>query len=914
MALANIRRSWKQTLLTVLAGALGAMLVVISYVNYSSTAYSGDAWLARHYGPVKWELSSTDPSGVFNDEAAAKIRDAYRHFPGDYKMLPIVQSQMTLLRLDGLGQPASALPGAETLGFDFAAAAELDPRHAPLWAAKLDDDAALIDQSAADMLGLSAGDAIALESAAGTRLTFQVRQIVPPEGLTGYRGAKEKAAATVIVSEASARKLAQLPEGYEIILAGSASASLQSFGYPGELRDLLSIRMVKWDARMRADRMSSQLFVVSMISAVAVVSSALLMRQVLVMIADSRRELFGVLRAIGLSKRQIRGLFGAEALLLAGISAVVGTLLGAGAGLLLVKLLYGAYGQELARMAEANIPVEPHVSIASLVAVWAIIVCFLAVIAMFVARVAGRIRIVDALRRGAVTGRKGGKAKRIVAAAVLVLSAAVVAAHMSQLFGKPPEPTGGSLLGILLLWLTACVGAVLIASRLAASAVGPIGAIARAFRFPNVSVMLAGKFSRQHPSRTVTIMLLFALLMMTLTFTASLSSLFQTNQNVDRTNQTLLGFGGYVGYDTAEQRDKIEHVVKTNESVRQLVSQSTYVEPYTLITKKNGIANSVIPVTDALLAGGGLHLREWSSQFQGEREAWEAVRSDERYIVLPLDYLYPDTRQGRSGFDTQLLAKAGQTIELPIYKSMPRSSNEDWQPVETRTFIVAGFAEQNTDSQLNTAIFRSFYVNPELHERLRPYSAKWPEHEQLGYVLLQYDYGDIKQTQRIEEQMLLNGVTTFQSPYESNRAIQLVNLQMSRGFIGFTAISAFIGLFGLAIVQFRAVAERSRTIAMMRCIGLSGRQISRMFILEGSIIGVVGLIVGWLIGSSGASVLIRTLSQDVAPGASPPAFEYPYVLIVSLLLLLLAAAVAVNLGPARSALKLAPAEALRSAD
>ncbi|WP_127531460.1 ABC transporter permease [Paenibacillus kobensis] len=914
MALANISRSWKQTLLTVLAGSIGAMLVVISYVNYTSTTYSGKAWIDRHYGAIKWELTPADGKALFSVGDTEAISNTYRTFPGEYKVLPVVHSQTTLLPLDGQGHPSKALPGTLTLGFDFNAAAQLDPRHSELWSAKLDDDSAVIDAYAADLLGLSAGEAITLESASGEALTFQVRQIVPPEGLTGYLGANAESAATVIVSEASARKLAQLKEGYDWIFAGNAFSANLSFAIPDELHDLFKVRMVKWQAESRADQMSKQLFIVSMISAVAVVSSALLMRQVLIMIADSRRELFGVLRAIGFSKRQIRGLFGAEALLLAGISSLVGTIAGAGAGILLVKLFYGAYTQELGRMTGANIPVVPHVSIPSLVVLWAMMGMFLSLIAVFVARAAGRTRILDALRRAVSTNRPEGKKKRLLTMAVLTLSAAAVVVHLSQLIGKPAEATGSSLLVILLLWLAACIGSVLIISRLAASAIGPIAAIARTFRFSNVSILLAGKFSRQHPSRTVTIMLLFALLMMTLTFTASLSSMFQTKDDVDRTNQTMLGFGGYAAYDTVQQKDQIMQVVKSNETIRELVSQTTYVEPYMLLTKNNGIANSIVPVTDELLAGGGLHMHQWSSQFKSEQEAWEAVRNDERYIVLPLDYLYADTRQDRASFDPQVLIKAGETLELPIYESKHRAASDEWQPVETKSFIVAGFAENNSDTQLNTAIFRPLYVNPAVHERSRPHGSKWSDHEELGYVLLQYDYADIKQTQRIEEQLLLSGVTTFQSPYEDNRAIQLVNLQMSRGFIGFTALSALIGLFGLAIIQFRAVGERASTIAMMRCVGLSGRHISGMFILEGSIIGIAGLLVGCLIGSTGATVFIRTLSQDVLPGENPLTFEYPFMLIGSLLLVLLSAAVAVNLGPARGALKLAPAEVLRTAD
>ncbi|MNG01151.1 hypothetical protein D3C84_841160 [compost metagenome] len=84
--------------------------------------------------------------------------------------------------------------------------------------------------------------------------------------------------------------------------------------------------------------------------------------------------------------------------------------------------------------------------------------------------------------------------------------------------------------------------------------------------------------------------------------------------------------------------------------------------------------------------------------------------------------------------------------------------------------------------------------------------------------------------------------------------------------------------------------------------------------LEGMMIGLAGIVTGWLIGSTGSVVFIRTLLNDTGPTEQAPVFHYPFALIVPLVLFLIVAAVLMNIGPARGALRIAPAEALRSAD
>ncbi|MCQ6558202.1 ABC transporter permease [Paenibacillus mendelii] len=917
MAWENMRRQWKQTLLTTAAGAIGALLIAVSFVNYQSVKHSGDAWIDARFGPIDWELRpKNEQTSEFTAEEAESIIAEYKQGGAAIRFLPVIQGDSTLIAGSQAGsEQQRSKTGMLVIGLSGQRAKSFDSTQPEVWGRDLRFDEAVIDEDTALDMDIRQGDAIQLMDHEGKRQLFQVRLAAKQTGLTGFRGGNAAAAGTVIVSEEAARKLVGMKQpGYHTLLAGRTDPGLPvaGFTYYGKSDSaIFQLRLLKYEAENKADNLNIS-FIVSMISGVAVASSALLMRQVLIMIAEGRRGMYGVLRAIGISRRQIGGIFAAEALLLSIFSAAAGTLLGTAGGYALVKLFYGVYSEELSRISGANIPVTPYVSIAGTVQLFAVIAIFLGMIAVVVAWKAGRIRIVDALRDGTAGAASypGRKSKRRFV--LLIGCAIVVAAHLYQSLIAPPELSGSRIGAVLFLWLCGCIGAVILILHAVSGGAGMIGAIARRLGFPDVSVLLAVKYPNAHRSRTLTISLLFAFVMMTITFMSSISTMVLTVNDVDRNNQTMLGFGGYAGYTTPEQKASILSVIERDKQIADSITSVTTVEPYMLLMEERGSAQAVIPVTEALVRGGGLKLIERDARFESDEDVWKAVMNDPAYIVLPITDR--DVSLVGTGTDAQTRIKTGDRITLPVYENKLRSSKDEWKPLTEQSFVVAGFADENSDNKARIQVYDATYVNEEVHRQLRKYGHKWPNQDELGFVLVQFDYRHVETAQRLKDRFVVNGIMTFQAPYSDNAAEQLVNRQLFRGFIGFTALSALIGLLGLAVVQFRAVRERSRAIAMMSCMGLSGAQITRMFVLEGSIVAASGLLTGWAVGTTGSNLFIHTLSQDVKPYEEAIPFHYPYDMIVPMLLGLLLAALLINIGPARSALKLTPADALRSSE
>jgi len=129
-------------------------------------------------------------------------------------------------------------------------------------------------------------------------------------------------------------------------------------------------------------------------------------------------------------------------------------------------------------------------------------------------------------------------------------------------------------------------------------------------------------------------------------------------------------------------------------------------------------------------------------------------------------------------------------------------------------------------------------------------------------------------------------------------------------------ISFIVGVAALNIVasQIMIVMNKTRDIAILRSMGASAKSIMRIFMLQGSIIGVVGTLIGAALGVTISWVLdhyrLVTIPEDVYQVAWVPFKLLP----VDFLLVVLAAPLIcflATLYPARRAAKLVITEALR---
>jgi putative ABC transport system permease protein len=117
-------------------------------------------------------------------------------------------------------------------------------------------------------------------------------------------------------------------------------------------------------------------------------------------------------------------------------------------------------------------------------------------------------------------------------------------------------------------------------------------------------------------------------------------------------------------------------------------------------------------------------------------------------------------------------------------------------------------------------------------------------------------------------------------------------------------LSLFTGGIGIFAVMLISLRERRREVGLRRAIGARHRDILVQFLLEASMLSVMGGVVGEIIGFIGCYIICRSYAWEPVLPVSTAAGAF----IVSLL-----TGVVFGISPARKASKLDPAESLRAA-
>ncbi|MEK6954795.1 MAG: ABC transporter permease [Candidatus Micrarchaeota archaeon] len=121
-------------------------------------------------------------------------------------------------------------------------------------------------------------------------------------------------------------------------------------------------------------------------------------------------------------------------------------------------------------------------------------------------------------------------------------------------------------------------------------------------------------------------------------------------------------------------------------------------------------------------------------------------------------------------------------------------------------------------------------------------------------------------------------------------------------FLGLIAgISLIVGMVGIANAMFTSVLERTREIGILKAVGANEKAITRIFLFEAALIGLVGGSVGAAIGW-GISILLGALG---APSYTSVEF------VAFCLLLSIVVGTLSGYFPSRDAARLTPVEALR---
>lgn len=931
MAWRNLWTQPRQTLLTVLGGCIGAALIMAAVVFFQSFDESGNRWMKQHYGPIDWELKPPAGSPHFTQEEVQAIAERLKL--SNVQLLPAAIFETSVSKVDGQLQPVQTGLRYLAMGVDFAQAAAFDPDH-PLWELSLTADQVLLSEAIAESLGVVEGDTVAIPDKRGNSQLFQVKKIVKEDGITGYRGLFA-AEGTMIMGINQARQLNAAPDGaFTSILAGRKDQTLakqSAVRFPTPL-PLFEVHEQKLTDENQVNKMKQRhgaIFIICSIT--AILAGALLMMQILQMLAHSRKESLALLRALGFKNGQVRAIFFIETTLINLLSTGAGIVLGIPLGFGVIRL-FEWFNQDLIYAYSAkSIPVTPYISLGGIVLAGAIVLGLLTVISLIACYRMGKMNIVLALR-GDQDSEKTGNGERIRKGLRIVLTACaaiMVCIHFIQFFsGMSVEiiTTDSGVvplrsLSVLALWFGASVSMLyLVVQGLPYIQKGLKPLLSR-IGIGEAAQILAFRYPAGNYRRTFIVTLLFSCCFMILVLI-----LIVTQHNYREINQksySILGYPAYIKYYSEQEKQQILSVLKQDSELTEAAQNPPIMEPYMLGLEPNKLfldsqqLNLTVP-SEAFLAHGPPKLSQRSPAFSSDEEAWAAVLINPQAVILDHKYSYePDEWSPGYGMNTALSRKlnVGDRLTLNVYNKNPEPNTPDFgkprKVVGTFDIDIIGFADTSTGMEFYNVMF----VHPQIYDQLKEHGYRWEYLKELGYVLLSLPSYELSDLRKIEQRLAAQGIKGFYAPGISEAGEDMNMIQMLWIFIGFmTLVTLNIGLAGLAILQYRAVQERAKTMAMMRCIGLSIRLVRQMLLLEGTMISWLGLLNGCLFGSIGGYTIVSLAESTKAPTSPALPFDYPWEFILPIIGALMLIAFLLNLAPSRKMTRLSPGDAIRSAN
>jgi putative ABC transport system permease protein len=120
---------------------------------------------------------------------------------------------------------------------------------------------------------------------------------------------------------------------------------------------------------------------------------------------------------------------------------------------------------------------------------------------------------------------------------------------------------------------------------------------------------------------------------------------------------------------------------------------------------------------------------------------------------------------------------------------------------------------------------------------------------------------------------------------------------------GIAALSLLVGGIGVMNIMLVSVSERTREIGLRKALGATPALIRRQFLVEASVLGLVGGLLGAALGIGGAHILPHFISDAITVSGSA---------VIGAVAVAVAIGLVFGVYPATRAAKLAPIDALRS--
>ncbi len=284
-------------------------------------------------------------------------------------------------------------------------------------------------------------------------------------------------------------------------------------------------------------------------------------------------------------------------------------------------------------------------------------------------------------------------------------------------------------------------------------------------------------------------------------------------------------------------------------------------------------------------------------------EIWPLLAADPSLAVVGASVLEGGGDFGGGGFQATFSVqgvKAGADEEIEAFTVQVRPPFGTGDPVERTVIAVADPAAGLTDPQAfeGSWIMTSEAVLPELASRPVPLTRF---DMRLRDASAAADIAPV-----LERVFLEHGIEATVNEDELREQVD-VNQTFNRLFQGFMGLGLLVGVAALGVISFRAVVERRQAIGVLRAIGFKPGMVRTQFLIESSLIALLGIALGLGLGS----LISWNLINDIGKEFEGLSFSIPWLTVAVIVAAAYVFSFVTTFWPARQASRIYPAEALR---
>ncbi len=254
--------------------------------------------------------------------------------------------------------------------------------------------------------------------------------------------------------------------------------------------------------------------------------------------------------------------------------------------------------------------------------------------------------------------------------------------------------------------------------------------------------------------------------------------------------------------------------------------------------------------------------------------------------------------------------------EIEVLRKALRHAPTPEPDVYTEEYPVIGVFRQATEEEMK-GFGNSYQADSSLvlpYETAADFYFREPGRREQGVgqvVLLVDSEMNVKEVVKLVEGMGLNSHAAI----EFIERERLMYLLIFGGMTCVAGVALLVSALGIANTMLMSVLERTREIGIMKAVGADNRHLMWIFLVEGSLIGVVGGLVGWLLawGASfpGDSWVRSMVMRDLKIELHGSIFVFPPWVALTVVGFTLIVTTLAAVYPARHAARIDPVKALR---